>query len=84
MEFEKIWISIKNCAGQEFKTKTGLKFTYKIEGSAVVPDRTNYPLDKRNFEIAAQIPDLQGPGQINDLVRGPSYVYAILSDSRIR
>ncbi len=83
MGFDQIWANIESCAGQEFKTKTGLPFTYQIINGAVVPDRTEYPLAKSNFEKAAEIKDLQGPGQISDLVRGPSYVYAILTDSRI-
>jgi len=84
MAFETTWANIVKCAGQEFKTKTGLPFTYEISNGAVVPDRTGYPLGKRNFEKAAEIAVLQGPGQISHLVRGPAYVYAILTDPRIR
>ena len=84
MGFETTWASIEKCAGQEFTTKTGLPFTYEIIHGAVVPDRTRYPLAKSNFEKAAVIADLQGPGQISKLVRGPAYVYAILTDPRIR
>ena len=84
MDFDKIWSNIERCAGQEFMTKTGLPFTYQIVSNSVLPDRTNYPLAKINFEKAAAIENLDGPGRISDLVRGPSYVYAILSDSRIR
>ena len=84
MDFSKTWENIVHCAGQEFRTKTGKPFSYTIENGAVVPDRTRYPLAKSNFEKAAAIENLQGPGQISGLVRGPSYVYAILTDSRIR
>ena len=84
MEFEAVWTNIVNCAGQEFHTITGLPFTYQVANGAVLTNRTNYPLSRSNFEKAAQIEDLRGPGQINRLVRGPAYVYAILSDGRIR
>lgn len=84
MDFENIWANIIKCSGQEFKTKTGLSFTYQIINGAAVPDRTGYPLARSNFEKAAGIENLQGPGSINNLVRGSSYVYAILTDSRIR
>lgn len=84
MEFQTIWNRIVNCSGEEFYTKTNLPFTYSIVDNCVVPDRTNYPLDKSNFVKAAQIDPLNGPGQISELVRGPSYVYAILTDKRIR
>ena len=84
MDFSRIWCNILACEGEEFKTKTGLPFKYEVVNNSVIPDRTGYPLAKSNFEKAAAIPDLQVPGQINYLVRGPAYVYAILSDKRIR
>ncbi|HHY82177.1 MAG TPA: virion tegument protein [Clostridiales bacterium] len=84
MEFDAIWTNIINHAGEQFFTKTKLPFTYKIVSNCVVPDRTNYPINKADFEKAAKITPLHGPGQINSLVRGPAYVYAILTDKRIR
>ncbi len=84
MDFQSIWLNIINCEGQTFKTVRGLPFKYRVEDNYLIPDRTNYPLAKSEFKKAAAIPNLQGPGQINDLVRGPSYVFAILSDKRIR
>lgn len=84
MSFENTWSKIKKTAGEEFHTKTGKPFTYRIVDDSVVTSRTNYPLAKANFERAATLTNLTGPGQINDLVRGPAYVYAILTDSRIK
>ena len=84
MSFEAIWANIEKHAGEEFKTKTGIPFTYHMDGTSVVPDHTNYPLAKGQFAKAADIKDLRGPGQINFSVRGPSYIYAILTDPRIR
>ena len=84
MCFEQIWKNIEDCEGEIFSTRTGLPFTYRIINGKVVPDRTNYPLARSQFEKAAAVPDLQGPGQINSLVRGPAYVFAILTDPRIR
>ena len=84
MDFQMIWRNIIDCEGQEFTTITGLPFTYRVEDNYVIPDRTEYPLAKSNFEKAAAIKNLQGPGQINFISRGPSYVYAILTDKRIK
>lgn len=84
MGFDTIWENIVSNAGEQFHTKRKLPFTYKIVNSSVVPDRTNFPLAKSNFEKASRIGDLSGPGQINRLVMGPAYVYAILTDERIR
>ena len=83
VDFQTIWNRIVSCAGEQFYTKTNLPFTYKMVNDCVVPDRTNYPLARSNFEKAAQIVPLNGPGQINNIVRGPAYVYAILTDKRI-
>jgi hypothetical protein len=84
VDFQTIWNRIVACEGQQFYTKTNLPFTYKIVNNRVVPDRTNYPLAKSEFEKAVQIVPLDGPGQISKIVRGPAYVYAILTDKRIR
>lgn len=84
LSFDVIWENIENLAGEQFFTKTGLPFTYRIVEGCVVPDRTNFPLEKSNFEKAASIEKLSGPGQINKLVWGPAYVFAILTDDRIR
>lgn len=82
--FETIWNKILAHAGEKFYTKTGLPFVYSVVGDCVIPDRTNYPLDISNFKKAAALPRLEGPGQISNLVRGPSYVFSILTDERIR
>ncbi len=84
MKFEDVWRNIISHAGEEFYTKKNIAFRYKIINNYVVPDRTNYPLSKANFQKAAEFMPLEGPGQINNLVRGPSYVFAILSDKRIQ
>lgn len=81
--FDAVWWRIKEHAGKEFRTKTGLAFTYEVVGMSVVPDRTGYPLHVSNFRAAFDLLPLSGPGQINTLVRGPAYVYAILMDHRI-
>jgi hypothetical protein len=82
-DFESAWQRITERAGEPFRTKTGLPFTYIIEGTNVVPHRTGYPLHVSQFRLAFGRMPLRGPGDINNLVRGPAYVYAILTASRI-
>jgi len=84
MSFDEVWNHIIQCAGQEFHTKTGITFTYTVTDECVIPNHTNYSLAKKQFQKAAEVPNLTGPGQINGIVRGPSYVFAILTDPRIR
>jgi hypothetical protein len=47
------------------------------------PTHTRYPLHMSQFRNAFVRMPLNGPGEINYLVRGPAYVYAILTDPRI-
>ncbi len=82
-DMARTWARIKTHAGQEFHQKTGASFRYHIDGVYVVPDRTNQRLPRKHVEKALSRMPVDGPGQLNDL-RGPSYLYALLVDSRIR
>lgn len=83
-DIETIWKRLKQLEGQEFRTIRGLPFTFKINKDYLVTDRTNYNLSKTDFSKALKLVLLKGPGFINDLVRGPSYIWAILHDNRVR
>ena len=81
--FEEIWRRIVTHKGEIFCTKTGLEFTYRIDGERFYPSRTNYRISKTDFRKAYEIVPIDGPGVINDIVRGPAYVWAVLHDQRI-
>ena len=81
--FEEIWRRILKHEGEMFYTKTGKPFTYRVEKNNVIPDRTEFPLHKSNFEKAYAIVPIDGPGEISNVVMGSAYVWAILHDSRI-
>lgn len=81
--FEEIWDRIAAHAGQTFHTITGLPFTYKIRRNGFYPSRTNYRISKADFREAYQWVPIEGPGAFNEIVRGPSYVWAVLHDPRI-
>lgn len=83
MPFDTLWYNIKAQAGQEFKTITGRTFTYEAHEGYITPSEVNQNISRSDFEKAYGLVPLQSPGQLRDLVRGPSYVYAILTDSRI-
>lgn len=82
--FDEVWARIVGHAGQPFQTITGLEFTYEVEGNALRTNRTDYLLTLGNVETAFNRVPIGGPGEINQLVRGPAYVWAILHDQRIR
>ena len=81
-EIEAVWKRIEAHAGEEFRQVRGGKFTYRVEGGSVCPDRTNRNLGKSQFAQALDRRPLTSTLQLQDL-QGPSYLFAILTDSRI-
>jgi hypothetical protein len=81
--FTEIWKRIIACEGEEFRTITNLPFTYEVRGDYLRPSRTEYNISKSEVAKAYSLVPLSGPGDISKLVRGPSYIYAILDDERI-
>lgn len=77
------WTHILDFKGQIFHTCEGLPFTYLVEGNFVVTSRTKRRIHKSQFEKAFAISPLKNVAQLQNLVQGPSYVFAILTDSRI-
>jgi hypothetical protein len=83
VDFDAVWRRIEAHEGEQFQQKGGGKFTYKVESGCVVPNRTNRRLPRGHFERAYERGPLGGPGEVQDL-QGHSYLYAILTDRRVR
>ena len=81
---EEVWGRIKALEGKKFRTKTGKQFTFEITGNVFQPSRTKYNISKQDFGKALELVPFDGPGKINELVRGPAYIWAVLHDRRIR
>jgi len=81
--FEQVWKRIVASEGKEFRTITNLPFTYELRGDSLCPSRTEYNISKKDFAKAYELVPIGGPGEINDLVRGPAYIWAILHDPQI-
>ena len=81
--FEAIWKRIVENAVERFFTKTGKPFTYKIAKNMFIPSRTEYAISKGDVRKAYEQMPISGPGQISQIVRGPSYLWAVLNDERI-
>ena len=81
---KEVWARIVRYEGEEFQTTTGLPFTCEIRGDVFFPSRTDYQVSKADFEKALKLVPFDGPGVVNHLIRGPSYVWAVLHDPRIR
>ncbi|WP_204045338.1 hypothetical protein [Acrocarpospora phusangensis] len=82
-DVEDVWARILTYAGQEFRTVTGLPFTYEVPGNYLRVSRTNRNLSRANFEKAIELMPAEGPGELRGR-QGASYTWAILMDSRIR
>ncbi len=79
-----VWERIKQQEGEDFHTKTGKPFTFEIAGDVFRPSRTFYNISKADFGKVLELAPFDGPGMVNDLVRGPSYIWAVLHDPRVR
>jgi hypothetical protein len=78
-----VWERIKLNSGQTFRQKTGGEFTYLITDEHLIPDRTPQRIPRSQFEKALEFVPLFNTAGIQHL-RGPSYIFAVLMDRRIR
>ena len=88
--FETVWQRIRACEGREFHTKKGEPFRYELRSQEVLRVIRNVEIErnltKSNFARAFDQfmeGSITGPSGL-DSVQGPSYVWAILQDERIR
>lgn len=80
---DEVWAQIKSLEGQEFQTKSGKPFTYIVSGHTLRVSRTSYGLSISEFaKVLGRVP-FKGPGTVSNDVRGPSYIWSILHDSRV-
>lgn len=84
LSIDELWSRLKKFQGEDFETKTGKAFKYEISGNVFRPNRTEYRISQREFRKALALVPFDGPGDINNTVRGPAYVWAMLHDRRIR
>src|SRR5438067_2020057 len=82
-DIDTIWSRIEEHAGESFHQLRGAEFTYVVKGGCLTPNRTNRNIPKSNFERALAFVPLQDTTALRSL-QGPSYIYAILMDRRIR
>jgi hypothetical protein len=83
VDVETIWLRLKEHAGEEFQTKFGVLFTYRLEVNTFHPSRTLHQAGKSDFIKALKLVPFDGPGAINKTAHCPAYIYGVLHDSRI-
>ena len=80
---DSIWEKVKLHQGEIFHTVRGLEFSYRVSGETVIHTRSKETLSRSDFEKAVRLAP-QKPSDLHNDVAGPSYVYAIITDPRIR
>jgi hypothetical protein len=80
---DEVWVRIETHAGEAFRQIRGREFTYSVVGNAVKPSTTDRILGRSQFEKALDQVPLTITVPLQQL-QGPSYLYAILMDPRIR
>lgn len=85
-DFDVIWRRIVSLQGETFYTMRGKPFTYKVVGNNLIPLHIAYGNPtKSGFEKAYNLERIVSPSQLNsEGIMGPSYVYAILTDERVK
>ena len=81
-KIDKVWANICAHEGETFYTKTHREYTYVIKGDYIIfsiPSKTK--ISKTYFEKALEM-NVSMPSEIN--LRGQSYIYGIITDSRIK
>jgi hypothetical protein len=82
---DEVWTRIRRHAGQVFHQKRGKQFTYEVYGGAIQLHTTNRHIPRSDIARALDHVPFPSTTIVNQLgVQGPSYVYAILMDPRIR
>jgi hypothetical protein len=81
---DKIWLRIEAYQGEKFYQIKGGEFTYVVDMGHVKPDRTLQQIPKSHFEKALALVPLANTVPLQKKFRGPSFIYSILMDNRIR
>jgi len=78
-----VWRRIEQHAGEKFRQLGGRPFSYQIRSGCVIPTTTRRQIHRSQFAQALKLVPLENTVPVHHL-QGPSYIYAILMDSRIR
>jgi len=83
VDISTVWSRIEGHAGEDFRLVRGDIFQYEVPGNYLRPLGRVRHLSRTNFAKALDRLPLENTRSVSDL-QGPSYVFAILMDDRIR
>ena len=84
IDIEMVWRRLKQHEGEDFRTVRGLAFKYSFRDEQFIPSRTKYQIGKAEFIKAFDLYPFKKVSDMGSIVRGGSYVFAVLTDPRIR
>jgi Zn ribbon nucleic-acid-binding protein len=83
ISIDDLWGRLDRHQGDEFTQIRGGTFAYALTDRALFPDRTAWQIPRTHFEEALGLVPLKNTVVVQHLY-GPSYIYALLMDRRIR
>jgi len=84
INIDEVWSRIEVHAGEKFYQIKGGKFSYTVEGGHIYLSRTPQRILKSHFEKVLAFVPLENTVPLQNKLRGPSFIFAILMDKRIR
>ena len=83
IDIDELWSRLGRHEGEEFKQIRGKPFRYSLTDAGLAPDTTDWVIPRTHLATALERVPLKNTVPVQDLF-GPSYVYAVLMDRRIR
>ena len=79
-----IWENIKRHSGETFKTVTGIPYDFHVDGEYIRLHNTNWSIPKKDVENALLVKEPTVSKFKKAGFQGPSYLYGIITDNRIK
>lgn len=83
IDIDPVWKRIVAFEEEVFRQMRGKTYTYEVTGNILIPQGINQNLPKSQFEKALPFLPFENTTD-NQHLRGPSYLFSILMDPRIR
>lgn len=80
---KEVWSRLQAHQGEVFRQIRGGEFRYAVTETVLRPDRTDWNIPRGHVEHALRLVPLANTVEVQHLF-GPSYIYALLMDARIR
>ena len=83
MTVDELWAILAQHEGDEFRQIRGRELAYTLTPNGLAPSTTDWVIPRKHFGEALGLVPLTNTVPVQHLY-GPSYIYAVLMDERIR